>query len=507
MPCSARSSDLAVANSNELVAFSPRLRPLAARRVRPGVSLWLRSQPAVVGYDETGRYLPTMDLETGRVTVRDVANGSALAELAQDEWPEWLGDGALVVFRGETEADLLDLDTGERRIPVDSELVGPSERMYPSRRGDGRAWAVIEGTGPYGKAAVEVDVHTGAVTSGPVPLPGTPYNLAPGPEPDTLWLNYQETDRGDHLSWDNGTQAWLALVDSNSGEVLREVDSVTVSAVGPQGEVVGSDYWGDISEFDPVAMDQVARLAGARGATETLGFSDERGRLVATGDDGTVQVYETDGWARVGIIPSHAPQDLTEGFLRPDGLAVAVNGEYGVVEWTLDPATLAEGGMRSCWSQHDPHRVGDLHARRVLSGHLPGVLGLSTDVLNQIVVWRVLHERAVAPEQLLAHGVAGAAVDQEAPDLVAPPDPSARPARTPRHAPRPCRSARPAGRRGARRAGASRRPRCAPGRSRRCRCGRRGRRSSRRSSTRRPRAARGSCRGTGRSCARTARPR
>ena len=53
-------------------------------------------------------------------------------------------------------------------------------------------------------------------------------------------------------------------------------------------------------------------------------------------------MYETDGWARVGIIPSHAPQDLTEGFLRPDGLAVAVNGEYGVVEWTLDPATLAK---------------------------------------------------------------------------------------------------------------------------------------------------------------------
>ena len=42
---------------------------------------------------------------------------------------------------------------------------------------------------------------------------------------------------------------------------------------------------------------------------------------------------------------------------------------------------------------------------------------------------------------------------------------------------------------------------------RRCRCGPRGRRSSRRSSSRRPRGARGSCRGTGRSCARTARPR
>ena len=35
---------------------------------------------------------------------------------------------------------------------------------------------------------------------------------------------------------------------------------------------------------------------------------------------------------------------------------------------------------------------------------------------------RVLHDGAVAPEQLLAHGVAGAAVDQGAPDLVAPPD-------------------------------------------------------------------------------------
>jgi hypothetical protein len=32
---------------------------------------------------------------------------------------------------------------------------------------------------------------------------------------------------------------------------------------------------------------------------------------------------------------------MVEGWLRPDGAAVAVNGPFGVLEWTLDPEALA----------------------------------------------------------------------------------------------------------------------------------------------------------------------
>ena len=110
------------------------------------------------------------------------------------------------------------------------------------------------------------------------------------------------------------------------------------------------------------------------------------------------------------------------------------------------------------------HRAGEARPGGAAGGRrrvrVPAVLG---QVGDEVLGRRVLHDGAVALEQLLAHRVAGAAVDQGAPDLVAPPDPLVRPARTPPCAPRPCRSARSAGPRGARRAGASRRPRCGAG--------------------------------------------
>ena len=121
-------------------------------------------------------------------------------------------------------------------------------------------------------------------------------------------------------------------------------------------------------------------------------------------------------------------------------------------------------------------------------------------------VGHVLHQRPVALDQLLADGLAGALVDHGAPDLVVPEDLRRRPARrTARRAPPPGTTSRSPARRAARRAGGARRPRCAAGRSCRCRCGTPGRRSCRRSSSRRPTAAPGPCRGTGRRCARCAR--
>jgi hypothetical protein len=74
---------------------------------------------------------------------------------------------------------------------------------------------------------------------------------------------------------------------------------------------------------------------------EGLTFSSDDKVLVASGDEGTVQIYDTAGWTRLAEIPSSAPQDVTEGWLRPDGKAVAVNTEQGVTEWTLEPERLA----------------------------------------------------------------------------------------------------------------------------------------------------------------------
>jgi len=333
-------NDISVSETNELVVFS---RGYARWRLDGSgpVTRLVSPDPAVLGYDDTGRYLATIDDASHRVTVRDVADGSALIELGAGERPVWL-EGELFVPTSQITADLLDPHTGERRDPADEDIVGLSERLFPTGRGDGRAWAVLGGSGPFGYDVVEVDVHTGALLGDLAHLPVHPNDVAPGPEPGTIWVTYQNRELGDHLSWDTQNEFWLALVDSKSGEVLRQADDVVVSAVSPDGVVVGSNMAGDISEFDPVSLDRVARLAGSRGASETMDFSADGRRLVVTGDDGTVQIYDAQTWTRLATFASRAPKGFTQGYLRPDGKAVAVNGEHGVVEWSLDPAVLAE---------------------------------------------------------------------------------------------------------------------------------------------------------------------
>jgi hypothetical protein len=61
--------------------------------------------------------------------------------------------------------------------------------------------------------------------------------------------------------------------------------------------------------------------------------------------DGSVLLYDTDAWTRLGAIPVESP-GIQEGWLRPDGRVVAVNGRLGLAEWTLEPDELAAGACR-----------------------------------------------------------------------------------------------------------------------------------------------------------------
>ncbi len=174
--------------------------------------------------------------------------------------------------------------------------------MYPTARrrpgvGGHRAAPADTGRSPSRSTPHRCrDVRTGSAAR---ELPTTSH---PAPSPTPCGSNYQDRPTGQTIvSWDNGTQAWLAVVDSNSGEVLREVDSVTVCAVGPPGESSGATTAGDIAEFDPVCHRPGRQAGRARGADGDAGVQRRRERrLVGRRDDGTVQVYDTDGWARVG---------------------------------------------------------------------------------------------------------------------------------------------------------------------------------------------------------------
>ena len=332
--------DLAVADGNELVAFAQGISRWrldgsgpAARLVAPGA--------AVAGYNDTGQMLVVSDRHAATASVIDVPDGHEIVRLEDDDRPVWLRGDTMLVYHDRGGADLLDVTTGRRWKAVDRDVVEDSENVYPDPSGRDRAWVVFPGSGSFGLDLAEVDTTTGAVVDGSrSPVPGYPYGVTPAPDGHTVWINDFLAEAGDHLSL-IPRRVTLARLEVGTGRVLGSIDNVALAAVSTDGRVVVADSFGNITEHDPTSLEPVANLAGSLGPLDQLAFSRDGRLLLAAGDEGTVQLYDSRTWTRLGLIRSQAPTQVVEGWLRPDGRAVAVNGEHGVVEWSLEPKVLA----------------------------------------------------------------------------------------------------------------------------------------------------------------------
>ena len=336
--------DLAVARGDELVTFVDGYARWRLDGSGP-VARFVAAGSAVDGYDDAGRLLPVASADDGRVAVTDAGTGARVLTLHRGESGAWLGGESMLVrsklalgknssqarlrgpARDPLESDVLDVATGSRQyapsLPITSDV-------FRDQVGSGLAWVVSGANG------VEVDVHSGAMTGRILPLGGGPQSLAQTKDGRSLWVT--------RTRWQPSAQADLASfvrLDVATGRVLNEVPDVATAAVSATGQIVTAGSDGTIEERDPHTLRSVARLAGARGRLEQLAFSADGAVLIATADDGTVQLYDTATWTRLATIPSHAPHGVNEGWLRPDGKAVAVNTEQGVAEWTLDPRQLA----------------------------------------------------------------------------------------------------------------------------------------------------------------------
>jgi hypothetical protein len=164
-----------------------------------------------------------------------------------------------------------------------------------------------------------------------VEVAGVVHGVASTPDGRVL-VTHQSDDGVATTAFDRDTGA--PVVSGMVGEV--------VAAVSATGLLVGADTAGDVTEFDGATLRSIASLPGARTLPSTLQFDDSGSRMLVTAPDQTVQVYDMASRTRIGeAIPAAAADGMVEGWLRPDGAAVAVNGPFGVLEWTLDPEALA----------------------------------------------------------------------------------------------------------------------------------------------------------------------
>jgi WD40 repeat protein len=334
--------DLAVAHYDELVTFVSGYARWRLDGSGP-VSRLASEGVAVDGYDDSGQLLPVLDPDSDRVSVMDAEDGTKLGTLRPGETPAWLGGRSMLVFSDDRPLELLDVGTRHRTtVDVDAWY---SNWVKRDLTGSGLAWVTVDRDGLDATPevdVVEVDARTGALSGRRTPLPGFPDSVVPAADGESLWVAYYRFAPGGQISWrDNHARAEFARLDIDTGRVVTGIHDARLAAVSNRGRVVTADYDGNIEERDPETLKPIKTLAGSRGLLEQLAFTSDGQMLIATGDEGTVQLYDTSSWTRLAEIPSAAPDGFYEGWLSPDGEAVAVNTETGVVEWTLDPDRLA----------------------------------------------------------------------------------------------------------------------------------------------------------------------
>lgn len=113
----------------------------------------------------------------------------------------------------------------------------------------------------------------------------------------------------------------VTIRDARSLEILgtlstdsREIRDV---AFNPDGSLLAAAYLdGDILIWDPYAGEHLYSLEGHEGAAADLDWSDDGGRLVSVGLDGTLRMFAMDPQDLLDVARSTVTRDLTEGECR-----------------------------------------------------------------------------------------------------------------------------------------------------------------------------------------------
>ena len=293
----------------------------------------------LAGYDDTGRVVDVVPLGTYGPPHRlvDVATGEEVGRFEVGARTSWVGDGTLALL---TESGTMLGHVGsDEPVRPESRSVWRSDWPYPDHDSS-TAWAVPD---RHPDRLVQFDVRTGATTGQVVRLSGgNPWFVRNTDGGDKLLVSYYTGLSQAEL--DQSRRFRVQMVDIDDGPVGPDVTGFTAAAPetsGGVGPVVLADVDGGLHEVDPVTLKPLAALPGSVGQVEYLTFSDDGSRLLATSGNRVAQLYDSETWTRVGAVPADSPPTVPQGFLRPDGRRLLTNDRLGVVEWDLDPETMA----------------------------------------------------------------------------------------------------------------------------------------------------------------------
>lgn len=265
----------------------------------------------------------TIDVDFTDFSVWDAGTASAVHHIDEPgEGFGWAGRDLLVgLFTAESEIGFYDLPAEQRVAGVDI----PLDAFH--------LWAAASGTRLYAGFADgtiwTIDPITRQRISPTLQVDGVPTSVSANADGSVVLVSSRRA-----------TGPAMVLINGHTGEELvPSVPGAEVSVLGLGGEIFGATG-GHISRYDS-QLRQAASIGSAGGGIASLQLSEDGAVLLAASNDQTVSVFDTATSAQLGTpIISTAPF-ITPGFLRPDGLAAAVTGRRGVVEWNLDAAALA----------------------------------------------------------------------------------------------------------------------------------------------------------------------
>ncbi|HET8778974.1 MAG TPA: hypothetical protein VFM66_02790, partial [Agromyces sp.] len=153
---------------------------------------------------------------------------------------------------------------------------------------------------------------------------------------------------------DTDAQVMTSLYDGSTGELLKTTGPEVWGGVGTMGPITRLTDRGEIislsetrlTRFDATTFEPIGALAGTSGGFAYIGVSADGRTLSAFAQNGTVSLYDLVDGIRLGDpIPAAYPDRLS-GFLRPDGMELAVNADDGIAMWDLDPEAHAQAACR-----------------------------------------------------------------------------------------------------------------------------------------------------------------
>ena len=304
----------------DLVAFGSD-QPVYSRWRLNGTGLLSRplgSGPTPVGYDPSGRYLLQRNIFSRWWSVVD-EGGIESEDVPQARHYRWVGSGTLAYW-GPDGGGLFDVESQRSR-----QVAGIDDTTSAVFPDPDHQYAWVTTTHGSGTTVQRVPLGIARDPTPSLSVPGFVQSVSLTPDERVL-VTYADSD-----DWET------SVYDLETGRLLGTgLSGQLRTAVSATGRLVGGDAAGNVTEFDTETLEPVSSLPAARTAPSSLQFDDAGKLLLVTSADQQVQLYDVASRSRIGDpISSSSPNGWVEGWLRPDGRAIAINAG-SVVEWAID---------------------------------------------------------------------------------------------------------------------------------------------------------------------------